>query len=283
MLFEMICEYLAHSQPRGNTMRFELEAACGSSIGRLRTNNEDNFFFGGETLAQENDGCRPPLFARFPSDAVCFGVFDGMGGADDGQVASWLAAQSFRMDQRDAAADEQLSEDFFRGAVEHMNTAVCAEAAARRNHMGTTAVMLGFCMDRAFVCNVGDSRAYRLREGRFSQLSMDHVSLRMYTRRKPPLSQCIGLPPEELLIEPYIAELGVLAGDVYLLCSDGLTDMVPEDAIAEILTESDAGECVKRLIQTAEENGGRDNITVIVVKVPGPARNVYKSDDTEVE
>ena len=76
-------------------MRYILEAACGSDVGRIRQNNEDNCYFGDRILSVEHDGIPKPWFQCFDGDAVCFGVFDGMGGAEDGQVASFLAAKTF--------------------------------------------------------------------------------------------------------------------------------------------------------------------------------------------
>ena len=252
-------------------MAFVLNAACGSNIGRLRTNNEDNCCFHGETLPEENSGIRTPWRRRFREGAVCFGVFDGMGGEDDGQTASFFAAQSFAFHCRQIDAGEPLSELFFLRAISDMNSAVYSEADRRRNNMGTTAVLMGFSNDTVFVCNVGDSRAYRLRDGQLTQISMDHVALSSPfapggPSRKAGLSQCIGISPEELELEAYFAQGSLCEGDRYLLCSDGLTDTVPADVIRALLTENtDVSEAVRQLIDHALDRGGRDNITALLI------------------
>ena len=253
-------------------MSLRLEAACFNSTGKVRANNEDNFYFSDTTLEQENDGLLSPIYGMIEDDIVCFGVFDGMGGAEDGQVASHLAASSLKNDVFSANESAILSETFFLEAVEHMNTAVYMEAEKQKNNMGTTAVMFGFDKSSVYVSNVGDSRAYRWRDGHLVQISMDHVApipaYEAKTRRKPYLSQCIGIPPDKLKLEPYFARGTLQMGDIYLLCSDGLTDMVSESSIADCLCESKRIDVhARQLVELALDNGGHDNVTVIIIRV----------------
>ena len=135
--------------------------------------------------------------------------------------------------------------------------------------MGSTMVALYFSHRYVYVCNLGDSRAYRLRNGEFLQLSVDHVEKREgQARKKAPLTQHLGIKPEDFLIEPYIAKGELKHGDRYLLCSDGLTDMLSNYEIDEIMTGADsAEECVKELVDAALEKGGKDNVTVIVCRI----------------
>lgn len=253
-------------------MRFCLEAACGCNTGRLRKNNEDNYYFEQQILRQENNGLRIPLYKRFSRETVCFAVFDGMGGHEDGQVASYIAADIFKRDCEQIERGGMLSENFFSLAVNHMNDAVCIEAQRLKNNMGTTAVMIGFCDDLIYICNIGDSRAYRFRDNHLIQISMDHTEaippfMQGSRQRKPKLSQCIGISPEELLLEPYLAQGYVKKQDRFLICSDGLTDMLSDNEIEEILSsERDSGVCVQQLIDKALEHGGKDNVTAIIVR-----------------
>ena len=250
-------------------MKFLLDAACGCDKGKVRGNNEDNLFFSGVTLEENNDGLPEPLARTVEDKTVCFGVFDGMGGADDGQTASFLAARSFLLSCDDIDQDDTLTEDFFIDAIERMNRIVYEEADRRGSNMGCTAVMIGFSDSGIIVCNVGDSRAYRCRDGRLTQITMDHCERLMSgAARKPRLTQCIGLRPERRVVEPYTAVSRPGKGDIWLLCSDGLTDMVPEGEIAAILREEEnAAAAVTRLIDRALANGGVDNTTVIVIRV----------------
>lgn len=250
-----------------------INAACGSEIGYIRSNNEDNCYFNGYYLEENNKGISPPWFQCFQSGTMCFGVFDGMGGIDDGQTASYLAVKSFASDCRVIGENGLLSESFFSGAISHMNTAVNYEANHRKTKMGTTAVLAGFCDDKMYVCNVGDSRIYRFRNGVLTQLSIDHIEaippfLKEKKHIKARLNQCIGLPQDEIILEPYIATGVIQANDIYLLCSDGLTDMLSNLQIRQIIAEiKDVGVAVNCLIKAALEAGGRDNITVVVLQV----------------
>lgn len=250
-------------------MIHRLEAACMCHIGRQRSNNEDNLFFDGVLLEQEHHTSH--LSYRVIADGRgCFGVFDGMGGAEDGQVASYLAANTFAECCAAQEESQDLTEEHFTDAVQRMNTAVYLEGKRRGNNMGTTAVMIGFQGDAFIVANVGDSRAYRVRGGQMSQISLDHsevLTAEQRLQRKPRLTQCIGRSPEQRRLEPYIASGFVEAGDRYLLCSDGLTDMVGEKEILSVLEQEIPAECqVEQLVTLALDNGGRDNITVIVIK-----------------
>ena len=99
---------------------------------------------------------------------------------------------------------------------------------------GTPAALLLTDADRLTICNIGDSKIFRLTDRQLTQISEDHLSLAP-AGVKPPLSQCLGIPPEELTLCPHYDSLPCCAGDKYLLCSDGLTDMVPPEAIRDTL------------------------------------------------
>ena len=253
-------------------MKYKLNAACTSSMGKIRKNNEDNLYFDRKILEMEHGNMIAPMCSSITRPSACFAIFDGMGGVADGELASYLAADCFREECLNIEGKGLMSESFFANAIAHMNNLVAAEAEAKRNGMGTTAVMLGFCGDQVYICNVGDSRAYRFRDGQLHKISVDHVSLLppylQNGKRKPPLSQCIGMQPEEIQLEPYIAQGSLQDGDIYLLCSDGLTDMVADREIAAILNKSaDIRECTQTLHDTALLNGGKDNITVMLICV----------------
>ena len=98
------------------------------------------------------------------------------------------------------------------------------------------------------------------------QLSVDHVSVSAFGM-KPPLSQNLGIPPTEMIIDPYLLELPYKDNDLYLICSDGLTDMVKNEEIAEILKNELPGDAIESLLSKALKAGGRDNITIILCKI----------------
>lgn len=250
-------------------MGFHIEAACGCKMGKIRKNNEDNFFFDGKCLEQDNEGLRNiACFDGRLKYGTSVAVFDGMGGENYGEVASFCAARAMQQTTRKL-------EDFFvqeRKYLEKLafalnDAVVVAEKELQTNRMGTTMVMLYFASRYVYMCNVGDSRAYRMRAGEFLQISEDHVEKRP-DRKKTPLTQHLGIDPEEMQIEPYIAKGELKKGDTYLICSDGLTDMLTNFEISDIILQCDeAAVCVEKLIDAALEHGGRDNITVIVCKI----------------
>lgn len=251
-------------------MSFTLNAACGCNMGKVRSNNEDNFFFGGKYLEEINEGLPEILTVseKLKKDTY-FAVFDGMGGENYGETAAYTAAKRMSILAGLRRGALMSAEYHFSGMATVLNEAVVAAAKEKQtDYMGATMVGLCFSGKKAAVCNLGDSRAYMLRERKLEQLSIDHVSSRaLRPGGKAPLTQNLGIEPDVILVDPYTRSVSVREGDTFLLCSDGLTDMVSDDEILSILTENrDPAVCVDRLITAALENGGRDNITVIVCR-----------------
>ena len=251
-------------------MWFYLKAACLSNTGCIRSNNEDNFFFGGKHLPEKNDGLTKPLkYGRFLWKPHVAAVFDGMGGEQFGETASFVAAQGTKAAVISAenipAQLEQLCLSLNEQVFEKAETLFTT-------HMGSTMAMLCFSRKRAYVCNLGDSRIFRYHLGVLEQISEDHTDEKTLRargiKRKAQLTQHLGVDPQELRLVPHIAEMTLQRGDRYLICSDGLTDMVSQGRIRKILQEnSKPAACAEALVEEARKNGGRDNITVIVCAV----------------
>lgn len=256
-------------------MAYTIEAACGCNIGRRRTNNEDNFYFDNRQLPLENEGLETAIaIESVLKREQCYGVFDGMGGENYGEEASYVAATVVKDTEKLLKNYIFSPRKFLKKLILDMNDKVCARSEEMDSgRMGSTAVMLYFYGKYVYVCNVGDSRAFRLRQSEFLQISEDHTDAKLLaeqgiTKRKPSLTQHLGIWPEEMILEPYIAKGKIAGGDQYLLCSDGLTDMVSNAEICAIMKEAeDAQTCVEKLIAKALENGGRDNTTAIVIRV----------------
>ncbi len=123
-----------------------------------------------------------------------------------------------------------------------------------------------YLMRENYIGNIGDSRAYLLRGNEIIQISTDHVTKdKASSKRKAPLLQYLGMDPYQVRIRPTIERVSLRKGDAILLCTDGLTDMVPENIIAEIInSHATAEESVQILVEEALARGGRDNITVMV-------------------
>ena len=252
-------------------MSFTISAACGCHTGKIRKNNEDNFCFAGKHLELMNNGLRGPVaFETRATNGLSFAVFDGMGGENYGEYAALAAAVEMSRNRRSFSDSFLPEQKYLERLTRKLNCAVFGSANELCTAgMGSTMVMLYFTPPYVYACNVGDSRAYRLRGGELRQLSKDHVcEMRPGSVRKAPLSQHLGIDPEEMIVEPYIGKGELRKGDVYLLCSDGLTDMLTDEEIAGLLgkggTETDK---VNGLIGAALDRGGKDNVTVIVCRI----------------
>ena len=186
-----------------------------------------------------------------------------MGGEEYGEVASYLAAKN--------AANLSISKDTINSFIQFcqsVNTEICTYVVDHNlSAMGTTAAMLAFSSSGITLCNIGDTKIFRFSGGVLEQISKDHVAVSAFGV-KPPLSQNLGIPPTELEIDPYLAQGTYNDGDLYLICSDGLTDMVTSEEIVSILTSlEDTQEITKKLLESTITNGGRDNITIILCKI----------------
>lgn len=246
-----------------------ISAACLCNTGKVRKRNEDNFFFDGACLEAQNKALQQALsFKKNLRGGLCVAVFDGMGGENFGDYASFAAADRMRrMEARSFFAEDF---EYLNSMCMELNAAVVAkqkELCTQR--MGSTMAALYFLHGWVYFCNLGDSRAYRLKDGKFFLLSEDHVEKRASrSGRKAPLTQHLGIDPEEMLLEPYISRVRQRRGDRYLLCSDGLTDMLTDAEICDIMAGAENVElCVQQLVDAALEKGGRDNVTAIVCEI----------------
>ncbi len=245
-------------------MAYQLFAACSSHVGRLRGSNEDNYCFDGGCKAVELSSLAAPLHLDRPlTGTECFAVFDGIGGVSFGETAAYTAAEKLCALVR---AGEAKSPEKVAAAL---NLAVVEKKRELwADHMGTTLAMLCLSETRAYSCNLGDSRVYLLRNGELRQLSRDHVCRTREQGQKPPLNQYLGIDTKELRLVPTVAAEDLHQEDTFLLCSDGLTDMLSDEEISAILsTHTSAAACTEQLISSALDHGGRDNITVILCRI----------------
>ena len=249
----------------------ELEAGCGCAVGLRRENNEDNFLFRGLHLELENSGLDQVLTWDTPLRSPAYlAVFDGMGGEANGEEAAWIAARTLK-ERTDRLPGERVPlEDVCLEA----NDRICRRARERGAGLeGATAAILCLHGAEAEIANLGDSRIFLLRDGALRQLSADHTDQALLraqgiTGRRPRLTQHLGIEPEELVIQPHRARMGTRVGDRFLLCTDGLTDMVEEAEIQRILAAPRSmALAAEELIRRALAAGGRDNVTVICCAV----------------
>lgn len=240
-----------------------LDVYGASDKGRVRDLNEDSFCLHG--------------FDRQEPLGFCI-LSDGMGGHNAGEVASQrtvqFAAEELLKDKSLTEAPRLLNQ-----AVKTANERVYQMAMANQSQygMGATLVMACICSDEAYIANVGDSRAYAYRKGELIQITKDHSIVeemvangtitKEEARNHPQrniITRAIGADKET---EADIFEYDYYAGDVLLLCSDGLSSMLTDDEIKEVVSRNtDAKTMVSVLIEAANDRGGRDNITVICIR-----------------
>ena len=243
-------------------MKYEIRYSCTSHVGKLRDMNQDNFICDGLFMDEENRTLKFPVSGTYDKDhPVIFGVFDGMGGAECGEVASLIAAGK--------AAQVTIEDDPLRPLLDLIRTAnqdICEYVNSNDlKLMGTTAAMVIFTNEEAMICNVGDSKIFRFRGQELKQISEDHVGI-PHNGKKPPLSQCLGMPDGRTVI-PHIEREDLEEGTTYLICSDGLTDMVTIGEITDLIQTTDFSRLCMLLQEKALEHGGRDNITIVLCRV----------------
>lgn len=195
-----------------------------------------------------------------PEDLPVFAIFDGMGGEECGEMAAYLAAR----EMAEFSFGEDMAGDLVTFCRQANEQICCYTRENRITSMGTTAAILRFTPQNAGLCNVGDSKIFLFSQGKLHQLSYDHVSVSV-AGRKPPLTQNLGIEETEMIIEPFVALGDYKPGDVFLLCSDGLTDMVSIEQLEKILGKKRKKAAAQALLQTALDNGGRDNISYILL------------------
>ncbi|MCR5735253.1 MAG: protein phosphatase 2C domain-containing protein [Lachnospiraceae bacterium] len=244
---------------------YEVSYCLVSDIGKIRKINQDNFICNGIYLRNHEGKMDDPITGVYDGKGdLLIGVFDGMGGEEHGEMASLLASETAAVTER---AEDEDPVDMLLGLCDRANEKIYKYAAENNiESMGTTGALLYFAKDGITLCNIGDSRIFRFVDGVLKQISFDHVAP-YKVGGKPPLSQNLGIPPEEMQIDPYVATGEYQDGDIYLICSDGLTDMVDEEEISRIISAYSIKDAVPKLLRTALENGGKDNTTVILCRV----------------
>ena len=256
------------------TTRVPLDVASLSHPGMVRTHNEDSIFVDG--------------------DAGLAVLADGMGGYSAGEVASGIAVNVISGGMLpELGSGRELSKVDIGSGLTHAalilqqqialaNKGIYEAAQARPEcaGMGTTLVAAVFYGNRVSIGHIGDSRCYRLRGDKLEQLTHDHSLLQeqidsgmltpeqaKYSLNKNLVTRALGI---EAVVPADIAEYRVEPDDIYVLCSDGLTDMVEADAVRDVVVakRGDLAQAAAELIDIANQNGGRDNISVVLIRVP---------------
>jgi serine/threonine protein phosphatase PrpC len=250
-------------------MALTLRYAVRSDRGLVRSNNEDSVYAGPRLLA----------------------IADGMGGHAAGEVASKLVITALEELDEDRPLGDLLSA--LREAVESANEGIAAQVAANTElaGMGTTLTALRFVNGQVGLAHVGDSRAYLMRGDQLSQITHDdtYVQSLVDAGRLTP-DEAANHPRKSVIlraltgasVEPDVSIREARAGDRYLLCTDGLTDVVSTQTLFETLAEGEPQECADRLVELALRGGGPDNVTCIVADVLDSEFSTGFGDDVPV-
>ena len=250
-----------------------MKVAYKTDVGRKRQNNEDSFYV--------------DLEKRL------FIVADGMGGHQAGEVASQIAVESLKNSlstlRLNEMESEKIKEHILRAMMNaHKDIIEKAKTDINLAGMGTTVVLALGIDDKYYISHVGDSRAYLIRNKNITQLTDDHtvvaelLKVKMITPEKVKthhmrhvLTQALGSNTQ---IIPSIQDITLEEGDILLLCTDGLTDMLSDEEILSIVDEhgEDIKKSVQVLVDIANEKGGKDNITVLLILHSEVNKNLRK-------
>ncbi len=239
-------------------MALTLKYAVRSDRGLVRTNNEDSVYAGPRLLA----------------------IADGMGGHAGGEVASKIVIGALEELDEDRPIADLITA--LRGSVDEATAALAQAVADNRElaGMGTTLTAIRFAGSRIALVHVGDSRAYLMRAGQLSQITHDDTYVQsLVDSGKLTAEEALHHPRRSMIlraldgtsVDPDISIREARLGDRYLLCSDGLSDVVTASTLLEALSSGSPQECADRLIQLALRGGGPDNVTCIVADVVDPA------------
>jgi protein phosphatase len=244
-------------------MRRYLYSVCVDK-GLARSNNEDNVFVCGKYLSPDirNSPYKCHGVADTPN---VFAVCDGVGGEENGEMASLTAVNALCRRQSGLAdADRLKFESEAAAFIKNANDEIAESNRRTGKRSGTTVALAAVAGDRFFAVNIGDSRVYRFRKNKLKQLSVDHIS---YSNDKKKLTQWLGTFGLDFQIAPYFSPAQKCKkGDIFLVCSDGLTDMVEETRISEFLRQNRGNENIAGiLVEAALQKGGKDNVAVIVI------------------
>lgn len=250
--------------------------------GNVRRNNQDNFLLNGaHSICKRTGDVECNLAAK--SKFQMYAVFDGMGGECYGDEAALISTQVAeyyrkRLEGKDITDVNKYLRMYFSDA----NEKICQMMDEKKvEASGTTAAVVWLYKNLFYGANVGDSRIYLFRDNKLQQLSMDHTEKasleklqlgssqdRSDSWRELGLTQYLGIRTEEMLIEPHYFKLQPKNKDILLLCSDGLTESIDDEAICQILIASKSIEMAKeRLLEQTIEAKGKDNTTMMLLEV----------------
>lgn len=264
-------------------VKMKCKTVVCSSVGMKRKINQDNFYVNGHINENQNDYILKSFFSSKSEQVLC--VCDGMGGEKNGEIASYIAVKKLLKYKERYSNLMNGFDEHINSFIQSANNALCAYIIENDGELSGTTIAL-LCVspekEEAKASNVGDTKIFLHRSNELKKITVDHnqtqnlVNLNLISEEearthkdKSKLTQHLGIFQEEMLIEPYISDtIQIRKNDIFLICSDGLTDMLNYTEISEILNSKASlkKKCIQ-LIKIANERGGNDNITVILSRI----------------
>lgn len=255
-------------------------SAC-SDVGLVRTNNEDNLYCNGISSINQTFSHKFHIenTVRMP---CIFAICDGMGGEAQGELAS-LTVVNLLNEYAEKIKSQSSSKhvnEIVQSFISDANNRLCKIMREKSLRMGTTLALVIISEGIVYAYNIGDSRIYKFKHGMLSRISEDHTiatqKIKMglldeeqarHDKSRHVLTRCIGIFDDEMILTPYIIPPFSIDKECrLLLCSDGLTDMLPDTKIESImLKHQETSSTINALVDSALQNGGRDNITCIII------------------
>ncbi len=250
-------------------MKLEIRAVC--DMGNVRTNNEDIILIGDSFIFNKNSNM---LIDMEKEKTYWAAVADGMGGYAAGEIASRMTVDFYKNKFMEIKEEPDMDVNSLKIMItkwtEEINTIISKEGEKdqEKQNMGTTFNGILFISGLPYSINIGDSRLYRLRNGFLQQISKDH-SLSQVTGisdvRSNLITNSIG-GNDKVFVDVDLISKSISSGDVFLLCSDGLSGMVDDDTIENVLNNEESEPEIV-LLNKAKDAGGEDNISIIIIKV----------------
>lgn len=256
-----------------------IEAAVKSNKGNVRQNNEDNFFLNGRFMALQDMDNGATISQQCKEPLQIYAVCDGMGGEEAGEEASCIAVE--KLVELYSSLGHSMDTDLFKKWFIETSDDIFQNSQDNKRKSGTTIACCLWSNPKLYLAHVGDSRIYLFRNGELTRMTTDHSEVERMVRmglitpeeasqhpKKHIISQYLGLSSADVQLDPCIVELSdVRNNDMLLLCSDGLTDMLDDNVLQQILAKAESvQQATELLVKYALKAGGHDNVTVLCMR-----------------
>ncbi len=268
-----------------------LHAALRSGIGKKRNNNEDAFYFNGFYRPLKDMNLDASIEDAFPMEGALFAVCDGMGGQNNGEIASFTAVSGMKELQQYLIGRE------FEPSLQNWVRQAGKAVADKTDGGGCTMVLVYFEKDAVCYAHIGDSRIYKWDGAHLARVTRDHSKVEMLMAagiitkeeaqnhpQRHVITRYIGMKTENAFEATIGRKLPLADHDRFILCSDGITDLLTDEDISIICkSTTDVNSCADCLYRTAMEHGGNDNLTAIVIDIESTGKKTEASDSMQTE